>query len=231
MNIKIFHLIEGAKKARGLTVIIDVFRAFSVEAYLLSSGAEKIIPLAEKEEAYRIKKENPSMLLVGERHGEILPGFDIGNSPAAVFKNDIKGKTVIHTTSAGTQGISNAKNADEILGAALVNAKATARYIKEKNPETVSLVCMGNEGVSPNAEDTLCAEYIKSLLLGTPLNMEEELGKLKLSPDSMKFFNPETQHIYPKEDYPLCVDYDKFEFILKYEKNPAGAGFIRKMTV
>ena len=34
MKISICHLIEGAKKADGLTVIIDVFRAFSLECLL-----------------------------------------------------------------------------------------------------------------------------------------------------------------------------------------------------
>lgn len=231
MDIKILHLFEGAKKARGLTVIIDVFRAYSVEAYLLSCGAEKIIPLADKELAYKLKRENPHMLLVGERHGKTLPGFDIGNSPAAVLKTDVKGKTVIHTTSAGTQGIANAFNADEILGCALVNAKATAEYIRQNNPETVSLVCMGNEAVNPNAEDTLCAEYIKSILEGQPLNMEKELEILRHDPDAVKFFNPDTQHIYPKEDYPLCVDLDKFQFILKYEKSHDGTGFIKRINL
>jgi len=231
MKINIYHLIEGAKKARGLTVIIDVFRAYSMEAYLLNSGAEKIIPLADKTLAYKLKEENPDMILAGERHGKILPGFDTGNAPSKIGNLNLKGKTVIHTTSAGTQGIANAIFADEILGAALVNAKATARYIKEKNPETVSLVCMGNEGVSPNAEDTLCAEYIKSLLLDNPLNMDMELEKLKFSPDSQKFFDPNQQSVFPKEDYPLCTDLNRFDFILKYQKNGENSGFITKMTL
>ncbi len=52
-------------------------------------------------------------------------------------------KRIIHTTSAGTQGITNASHADEIITGSLVNAKAIAAYIKQKNPEEVSLVCMG----------------------------------------------------------------------------------------
>lgn len=230
MNLQILHLIEGAKKALGLTVIIDVFRAYSMESYLLNAGAEKIIPLAEKELAYSLKEKNPDMILAGERHGEILPGFDTGNAPSKIGGLSLVGKTVIHTTSAGTQGIANAVNADEILGCALVNAKATAQYILSKKPKNVSLVCMGNEAVEPNAEDTLCAEYIKSILTGNPLDMEKELRKLHLSPDSQKFFNPDTQNVFPKEDYPLCTDLDKFNFILKYEKN-GETGYIKKVTV
>lgn len=72
MDIQILQLIEGAKLARGITVIIDVFRAFSVEAYLFERGAECIIPVGDKEFAYKLKKENPKFLLVDERHGKIL---------------------------------------------------------------------------------------------------------------------------------------------------------------
>jgi len=138
MNIKILQLLEGAKQATGLTVVIDVFRAYSLEAYLLSMGAEKIIPVGKEEIAYKLKEENPDMILAGERGGKIMPGFDIGNSPAQAKSLDVAGKTVIHTTSAGTQGIANADKADVILSASLVNAKATAEYIRKK-PEAANL--------------------------------------------------------------------------------------------
>ena len=58
MNVQMLHLIEGAKTARWITVIIDAFRAFSVEAYLFERGAERIIPVGDKELAYKLKKEN-----------------------------------------------------------------------------------------------------------------------------------------------------------------------------
>lgn len=51
--------------------------------------------------AYKIKEQNDSYILVGERHGKILPGFDYGNSPSQIKNVDFSGKTVVHT-SAGT---------------------------------------------------------------------------------------------------------------------------------
>ena len=93
MNIQILQLLEGARAARGLTVVIDVFRAYSLEAYLLHRGAERIIPLADAEEAYKLKESHPEMLLAGERNGKILPGFDFGNSPSQVKDYDFTGKT------------------------------------------------------------------------------------------------------------------------------------------
>lgn len=113
MQVRILQLIEGAKEATGITVIIDVFRAFSVEAYFMALGARKVIPVGNVETAYSLKEQNPEMILAGERHGKILPGFDVGNSPSELVKLEVSGKTVVHTTSAGTQGIVNAINATE----------------------------------------------------------------------------------------------------------------------
>ena len=147
MKVQTYQLIEGAKEARGLTVVIDVFRAFTVACYAYANGAEDIITVGRLEDAYRIKESHPDYILSGERHGRIQPGFDYGNSPARIENVDFTGKTIIHTTSAGTQGIVNAVRADEIITGSFVNAKAVARYIGDKNPENVSLVCMGDEGV------------------------------------------------------------------------------------
>ena len=150
MQVRILQLIEGAKDATGITVIIDVFRAFSVEAYFMALGAQQVIPVGDVETAYNLKEQNPEMILAGERHGKILPGFDVGNSPSELIKLEVKGKTVVHTTSAGTQGIVNAVNATEILGASLLNARATAEYIKKTGTQDVSLVCMGLEALRTN---------------------------------------------------------------------------------
>ena len=100
MEIEILHLIEGARAARGTAVIIDVFRAFTVEAWLAQQGAAHIIPVGDKQIAYDYKQAHPDAVLVGERLGKILPGFDYGNSPSQLEHADLTGKTVIHTTSA-----------------------------------------------------------------------------------------------------------------------------------
>jgi 2-phosphosulfolactate phosphatase len=214
MNIKIFQSIEGAKNATGLTVIIDVFRAFSVEAYCFSKGAKSIIPIGDSEIAYRLKEENPDMILAGERNGKMLPGFDLGNSPSGLCDLDLKDKTVIHTTSAGTQGVANAKNATEILGGSLVNAKATAEYIRKSGATDISLVCMGYAGEYPTDEDTLCAEYIKSLLLGKEIDLSEGIERLKTT-DGAKFFDKSQNDVFPENDFYMCTKVDCFDFAIR----------------
>ena len=230
MKIKILHMVDGAKKATGTTVVIDVFRAFSVEAYCLFMGAEKIIPVGDVKLAYEFKEKNPDYILAGERHGKILPGFDCGNSPSEIVKLDLKGKTVIHTTSAGTQGIVNADGADEIIGGSLLCAKAIANYIKKTDKKDISLVCMGLEAVSQTEEDNLCANYIKSLLLECETDLQSEIENLKTT-SGAKFFDKAQNEVFPEEDFHMCVEYDKFDFIVKLEKGEDGISYMRKYNV
>lgn len=230
MNIRILQLIDGAKQARGLTVIIDVLRAFSVEAYIMHGGAEKICPVADISIALDEKQKNNDVIIIGERHGEKIEGFDYGNSPSQIEGVNFKGKTVIHTTSAGTQGIANASGASEILTGSLVNAKAIAKYIKRINPSEVSLVCMGLAGKTPTKEDTLCAEYIKSLLEGTDIDLVGGIESIKAT-DGAKFFDKSRQNVFPEKDFYLCTDCDKFDFVLKLVKVPDGLDYITKIDV
>ena len=230
MEIKILQLIEGAKKAEGLTVVIDVFRAFSLEAYMFAGGVERIYPVGKCETAYALKKAHPDWILAGERHGAILEGFDTGNAPSELYRLQLRGKTVVHTTSAGTQGVDNAKNADEILGCSLVNAKATAEYIKRSGAKKVSLVCMGLEGVEETDEDTLCARYIKALIEGERLDMRAETEKLKYS-SGAKFFDPAQATVFPEKDFYMSTEVDKFPFVMRLTSDKKGMQYMQKIEV
>lgn len=231
MDIKILHKVEGAKEATGVAVIIDVFRAFTVEAYLMSNGADKIIPVGDMQIAYDFKAINPDVILIGERHGKILPGFDYGNSPSQLENIDLNNKIVVHTTSAGTQGIANAKKADIILTGSLVNAKAIAEYIKMNGYKEVSLVCMGLEATSQTEEDNLCAYYIKSLLEDKPIELFDEIQKLKMT-SGAKFFDKNQQDVFPEKDFYLSTEVNKFNFVLKLEKDKkTGLEYIKKIEL
>lgn len=232
MEIRILHMVEGAKAARGIAVIIDVFRAFTVETYLMRNNARKIIPVGNVDTAFAYQKAHPGTLLCGEREGVMIPGFDFGNSPSQLEHADLTGKTVVHTTSAGTQGIANAVHADEIITGSLVNASAVAEYIRRKNPEQVSLVCMGLNCLHPIEEDTLCAEYIQSLLEGKPLeNMPERMADLK-NTSGAKFFDPNMQNVFPKRDFELCIQLDTVPFVLRLTQDAeSGLGCMERVDV
>ena len=228
MNIKIIH---DAKQATGLAIIIDVFRAFTVEPYLFYNGVKKLIPVGDKEIAYNLKEKNKEYILIGERNGIKLPGFDYGNSPSQIKSIDFSKRTVVHTTSCGTQGIVNAINADEIITGSLVNANAIVKYIKQNNFKDISIVSMSRPNELPSDEDELCARYIKSLLEDKLLeNLENEVEKLKLT-SGKKFFDSNNEENFPKEDFYLCVEINKFDFVLRVNKAENGMLYIEKIEI
>lgn len=221
-KVNILHLIEGAKQAEGLTIIIDVFRAFSLECYLYDMGVKEIRPVGAIEEAFALRDSIDGSILVGERHGKKCDGFDYGNSPSSVVPEDVKEKVIIHTTSAGTQGIVNAKGASEIITGSLVNAKAVAEYIIKKQPSNVSLVCMGNGGVRPAAEDELCAAYIQSILEGNEWSDIESRAAALHHHGGEHFFDKAHQEVFPEADFWMCIKCNKFPFVIQVEKDEKG---------
>lgn len=216
MNVQILETLAGARQARGLTVVIDVFRAFSLEVWLYERGAKAIFAVGAEATARAMKAQTPEAVLVGERGGVILPGFDFGNSPSQTENFDWRGKTVIHTTSAGTQGLAAAAaGAAEIVTGSLVNAAAVARYIAARQPEEVTLVAMGLNGKKGTPEDNLCARLIAAHLEGKTLDIPAELAAVRASSEGSKFFDPAKQAVFPRRDFVLCTDVDRFDFVIR----------------
>ncbi len=216
------RLIEGARRAEGITVIIDVFRAFTLECWLYAYGVQGIRPVGPIPEAFALHEKFPGSVLIGERKGKKLEGFDFGNSPSTVDREAIRDRLIIHSTSAGTQGLVAAANASEILTGCLVNAAAVARYIEAKNPEKVTLVAMGTGGTVPAEEDELCAEYLRSLLVGEPMADIRERAEALRWTAGAKFFDPAKREVFPQGDFACCVDVDRFPFVLKVCKDELG---------
>jgi 2-phosphosulfolactate phosphatase len=217
MKVDILEFVEGARKARGVVVIIDVFRAFSVSCYAYDAGAARIIATATEEDAFKVKLKYSNAVLVGERNEKKIEGFDFGNSPTEIIKEDLRGKTVIHTTTAGTQGLINAVNADIILAGSFVNSGAIANYIQNINPSHVSLVAMGYRATEHAEEDLLCAELIAESISNKKLDFLSRINDLQNS-SGQRFFRPENITFSPPTDFFLCTMLNKFNFILKAEQ-------------
>lgn len=229
MNIEILQLLEGAKAAKGLTVIIDVFRAFSTACYAFGNGVQKIYPVGDLDKAYELKSGHPEYILVGERFEQKPNGFDFGNSPSQLLESHLDGKTMVHTTSSGTQGIANATGADQIITGSFVNAGAIVSYIQQQNPEQVFLVCMGYSCQYPTDEDTLLAVYVKNELLGIPNDFKAMVDQIRTG-DGARFFAPEKQQWAPMADFDLCLSLNRFDFVLKVEKENE-LNYLRKIDI
>lgn len=212
-TVEILDFVEGARAARGIAVVIDVFRAFSLAPYATAAGA-RVVPVAATETAFELKARHPDWLIAGERHARPLPGFDFGNSPHDVSRGAVRGRTIVHTTHAGTQGLTRAEGADEVLTASLVNAGAIVRYLRARAPERVSIVRMGHQARERCAEDDACAEILAARLGGRGLDERALVESLRTAPAAQKFHDPAATYA-PLEDLELCLALDRFDFVLK----------------
>lgn len=216
MKFKLIKSYQDAHLAMGFTIVVDVLRAFTTCCFVFKNGAKTIIPILEAELAYKLAKDNPHFVSIGERKGLKLHGFNYGNSPAEIENIDMLDKTVILTTSAGTQGIVKAINADTVITGAFVNAQAVVNYIKKQNPEIVSFIITDNR--YEDNEDFMYANYIKSCLEGKPLNFKVIKKNLINHPTAEGFLKkPMTK--FSKKDFYLSLELDRFNFIIKARRN------------
>lgn len=144
-----------------IVVVIDILRATSAMCTAFHHGVDKIIPVATIEEAQIYK--NQGYLVGAERNGIALDGFDFGNSPFSYNTEKIKGKTIVISTTNGTQAIDAARNAYQVVIGAFTNMTALCDWLKLQN-RNVLLLCSGWKN-RLNLEDTLFAGAIVNILL------------------------------------------------------------------
>jgi 2-phosphosulfolactate phosphatase len=219
-EIQTVDFVAGASSARGLTVVIDVFRAFSLAAHAFARGARAIVPVADVDYARELKRLHPDWLLIGERYARPLPGFDSGNSPADLERFDLRERTLIHTTHSGTQGLTAARDADEVITGALVNAGAIVRYIQSRAPGVVTLVRMGKQAQQRCEEDDLCAQLLQQRLAGETPPIDDAPRRLRSADSAAMFFDPACDWA-PQRDFELCTQVDAFDFVLRLERGEA----------
>lgn len=139
-----------------IAVVIDVFRATTSMCYGLANGAQAIIPVASLEACLAYQPQG--FLLAAERDGKVVEGFDFGNSPFSYEAEKVSGQTVVLTTTNGTKAIQACTNAEEVLIASLLNAKAVAHYLQAQSKH-VLLICAGWKDHA-GLEDVVCAGKI-----------------------------------------------------------------------
>jgi 2-phosphosulfolactate phosphatase len=214
MNIDIVNDQNLHKVKNELVVVIDVLRAFTTACYAMNNNPKDYIVVGHLSSARKLKKENPDYVLMGERGGLKLPGFDYGNSPSEIKNVDFSGKTIIHTTALGTRGIVNAfKCTKEVITGSFANAGAIINYIQKEKPNFIYL--FPTDYVADDDEDLLFAKYIKGYFEQIPMDMNIIRKKLikKHRSGSGYLIDPRTN--YSKSDFHLALELDEFNFVLK----------------
>jgi 2-phosphosulfolactate phosphatase len=145
-------------------LMIDVLRASTTIIAALASGCAAIVPVADADEARRRARAlGPGTVIAGERRGEPLAGFDLGNSPLEFTADRVHGRTVVLTTSNGTRALLAARSAAAVGVVALVNLGAGAGWALGQRRDVVAL-CAGERG-APSLEDHVCAGLLVERLL------------------------------------------------------------------
>lgn len=145
-----------------IVVVIDVLRATSSMCVAFENGAACLIPVSTVEESMAYKQQG--FLIGAERQGEMLQGFDFGNSPFSYMDAKIKGSKIALTTTNGTRAINIAKNAHTVVVGSFLNLDALCNWLKEQKRDVICL-CSGWKN-SVNLEDTLFAGAVVEKLIG-----------------------------------------------------------------
>ena len=208
--------LDGARPG-GSIVVIDVLRAFTFEAWAFERGAGRMLAVDEAERALHVARTVlPGSLAAGERGGRPLEGFDLGNSPLALAEHDVEGRTIVHRTSAGTQGLARTAGAGLVLAASFVTAGATARFLREHGVDDVTFVVTGDSLGRDGDEDRACAELIAARAAGDDPDPEPFLARVATS-DAGRMFGPDGPDWAPPDDLRLACEVDRFDFALVAE--------------
>ena len=153
-----YHLYE---QDFDLVVVLDVLRATSAICTAMEYGVGQIIPVATLEEARSFKEQGH--IVAAERGGQIVEGFDMGNSPYSYMDPNLKGKTVVLTTTNGTKAINMAKDKSTVVVGALNNLDALCAWLIEQERDVLVLGSGWKDKF--NLEDTICGGAIADLCL------------------------------------------------------------------
>ena len=196
-------------------VVIDVLRAFTVQPWLFARGAARILAVAEESRAWTLRDQAlPDALLAGEEGGEQLEGFDLGNSPTQVQAAEVDGRTIIHRTSAGTQGLARTVGSGLVLAGAFVTAGATAAALQAAAPARVSFIITGASRGRDGDEDLAAAELIAARLQGEDPDPAGFTARVATS-DAGRNFVPGGPAWAVPADLRYCIEVDRFDHTLR----------------
>lgn len=145
-----------------IVVVVDVLRATSVICTMMHNGVKEIIPVKSVDDAKAYKDKG--YLVVAERDGKKLDFADFGNSPFYFSKDVVDGKTIVYSTTNGTNAISVGKEADQVIVGAFLNLTAITQYLN-RQAKDVLILCSGWKGKFC-IEDALLAGAISGNLIG-----------------------------------------------------------------
>jgi len=204
------HPLEGH-----VVVVIDILRATSSITYGLENGAEAIIPVAQVEDC--LGYAGKGYLLAAERNGEVVAGFDFGNSPFSYTAEKVQGKTVVLTTTNGTKALHLARErAAQVVIGAFLNLTVLVQWLREQEKNVV-LLCAGWKDQF-NLEDTLFAGAVVHALRDDFVHFDDACvaaeDMYRVAKDDLRGYLKKSSHSHRlaqlniEEDVQFCLRQD-----------------------
>lgn len=146
-----------------VTVVADILRASSTIITALSQGAQAVIPCLTVEEANATAAHSSDILRGGERHGTLVDGFDLSNSPADYLTAQVSGRSVAFTTTNGTRALLGCREADRVFVGCFLNLGHLERRLRSFHCP-LHIICAGTNG-QVTGEDVLFAGALTRRIL------------------------------------------------------------------
>lgn len=203
-----------------IVVVIDILRATSSITYGIENGAQTIIPVAQVEDC--LKYADKGYLLAAERNGEVVKGYDFGNSPFSYTKEKVNGKTIVLTTTNGTKAMHMAREtAYQVVVGSFLNLTSLCNWLKAQNKD-VLLLCAGWKDKF-NLEDTLFAGAVVNVLRKDFVHFDDACVAAEdmylLAKDDLRGYLKKSSHNYRleqlniEEDVKFCLQLDTCQAI------------------
>ena len=200
--------IDGARQARGIAVVIDVIRSFSVSAYALAGGARECRLVKTTAEARALAATIPGALLSAEENTLPIPGIAISNSPTQITEADLKDRVLVQRSSAGTQVAAAVAPGIDIFAGSLVVARATVQACLLRRPSHLTLIASAD-----HPEDHACARYMEAIIRGEEPDVDQLLQPLRDSERYARAMSG-TWPGFPPTDLELSLMADRFNFAM-----------------
>ena len=218
----LMHLYDVSDRT---VVIVDILRATSCMTTAFAHGIRSITPFANLEACRAMKAKG--YYIAGERNGEKVDGFDLGNSPFEYMNPELRGKDIAFTTTNGTQAIAKSAGAKEIVIGSFLNLRTVVDYLI-RSENHILVLCAGWKG-KVNLEDSLFAGAVINLVsksvqleCDAPLMVQHlyDVGKKDLVT-----FLKNSSHVqrlnrlHIEKDIVFCLTPDQYSVIPKMQDN------------
>jgi len=210
----------------GAVVVVDVIRAFTTAAAAFEAGAEAVDLVGTVEEALALKAAHPGWWAMGEDRGLRPDGFDLPNSPVLAATADLAGRTLVQSTSAGTQGVVAAQRAERLWCTGLATASATARAVNAAGLGAPTYVITGwlpDRPDRPGTDDLLTARHIEAIRTGAagPDAHDQVARAVAASDEAARTLQLGSGHVHP-DDIAFAADVDRAGFAMEVRRDDTG---------